>query len=172
MKLDSSWRFLLLASVIFLFDQVTKWIVLRYLGYSEERVIVEGFFKFVHWHNTGAAWSLFSGRNGWLAVISLIALVLLIVYRRRFDAHTRLGGISMGLLLGGIAGNVTDRLLPSRQHVIDFIYFYMERRGGTEIGFPAFNVADSAICVGVGLMFLISWRKDMKGRTAPNESAA
>ena len=63
----------------------------------------------------------------------------------------------MGLLLGGIAGNLLDRVLPQRQHVIDFLYFHIHPRGGGELGFPAFNVADSAICIGVGLLIVLSW---------------
>jgi lipoprotein signal peptidase len=50
--------------------------------------------------------------------------------------------------------------------VVDFIYFYVEQRGGNEIGFPAFNVADSAICTGVGLVFLITWLGDRKAKPA------
>jgi signal peptidase II len=57
-----------------------------------------------------------------------------------------------------------DRLWAG--HVIDFIYFYVQQRGGREIGFPAFNVADSAICTGVGLVFLITWQSDRKARPA------
>ena len=60
--------------------------------------------------------------------------------------------------IGGIAGNLVDRF--THRHVVDFIYFYIARRGGGEIGFPAFNVADSAICTGVALLFLLSWQKD------------
>ena len=63
-----------------------------------------------------------------------------------------MGQIAFGLIFGGIAGNLLDRLLPSRQQVIDFIYFYVNQRDGGEIGFPAFNVADSGICIGVGLV--------------------
>jgi len=50
--------------------------------------------------------------------------------------------------------------MPSRQHVVDFIYFYVIRRDGQTAGFPAFNIADSAICIGVGLLFLLSWQND------------
>jgi signal peptidase II len=53
-------------------------------------------------------------------------------------------------------GNLIDRIL--RNHVIDFLYFYVQRRGGAELGFPAFNVADSAICTGVGLVLLLTWK--------------
>ena len=152
---------LMVAGAVFLFDQLTKWLVLRVLGYAEEFVVVDGFFKFVHWGNKGAAWSLFNqwnGSNEMLAVISLLALLFLIFNAKQFDLSTALGRISMGLMIGGILGNVTDRLHPDRRHVIDFIYFYAYRESGREIGFPAFNIADSAICVGVGLMMLSVYR--------------
>jgi signal peptidase II len=153
----------LVAFSILLLDQLTKSAVLRYLGYAQEKVVIEGFFKFVHWGNTGAAWSLFSGNNEMLAIISLVALLALFLFRRHFEAHRRLGQIALGLMFGGIMGNLVDRLHTGRRHVIDFIYFYVEKRGGGEAGFPAFNVADSAICVGVGLLFLLSWQRESHG---------
>jgi len=160
MKRNSDWRIFNLALSIIVFDQVTKLAVLKYLGFAEEKVIVDGFFKLVHWGNTGAAWSLFSGNNGVLAVVAIVALVVLFFTRRHFNIHTLGGQISLGLIFGGIVGNLIDRLMPSRRHVIDFLYFYVERRDGQIAGFPAFNVADSAICVGVGLLFVLSWQND------------
>lgn len=149
-----------IAILILALDQLTKLMVLKFLGYAQERIIVDGFFKFVHWGNTGAAWSLFYGNNHLLAIISLVALLVLLLTRKHFDAHLVLGQVALGLMFGGIVGNLVDRLLPSRHHVIDFIYFHLNRRSGGEIGFPAFNVADSAICTGVALLFLLSWRRD------------
>ena len=73
--------------------------------------------------------------------------------------HTLASQIAFGLIFGGIAGNLTDRF-ARRPCDVDFIYFYMQQRGGNEIGFPAFNVADSAICTGVGLIFLITWKNE------------
>ena len=70
-------RIAAVALVIFGFDQLTKFFVLRLLGKGEERVIVDGFFKFVHWGNTGAAWSMFRGNNELLAIIALVALLVL-----------------------------------------------------------------------------------------------
>lgn len=151
-------RIAALAFAIVAFDQVTKLVVLKFLGVEEQKVVLDGFFKFVHWHNTGAAWSMFSGNNGILAVIAIVALIALVLARHHFDIQRSGGQVSLGLIFGGITGNLIDRLLPSRQHVIDFLYFYVQRRDGTEAGFPAFNVADSAICVGVGLLFILSWR--------------
>src|SRR5207245_1639012 len=95
-----------------------------------------------------------------LAIVALLALLVLFLSRHHFDSHTLLGQIAFGLIFGGIAGNLTDRLLPSRREVIDFIYFYGRQRNGAEIGFPAFNVADSAICIGVALVFWITWKAE------------
>ncbi len=151
-------RTVAVALVVVTLDQLTKLLVLNLLGYTQERVVIEGFFKFVHWGNTGAAWSLFRNHNSLLALISLVALVVLYTTRHHFHAGTPWGRIALGLLFGGIMGNLIDRL--ARHQVIDFIYFYINQRGGDEVGFPAFNVADSAICVGVGLLFLLSWQKE------------
>ena len=143
--------------LVIAFDQITKQIVLHVLGYAQEKVVIEGFFRFVHWGNTGAAWSLFRGNNNILAMVALVALIVLYLSRHHFDSRTLLGQVAFGLIFGGIVGNLIDRLWAG--HVIDFLYFYIQR-GGNEIGFPAFNVADSAICTGVGLVFLITWKTD------------
>ena len=168
MTLTANRRMALIAALIFFSDQLTKMAVLKFLHSSQERVIVPGFFKFVHWVNTGAAWSLFHDRNGILAVVSFLALIGLFIYRHHFDTKTVMGQVSLGLIFGGILGNLLDRIHPARNHVIDFLRFYIERRNGEEIGFPAFNIADSAICVGVGLLFILSW----KSESAPEAKAA
>jgi len=155
-------RIALIALLVVALDQFTKQLVLRMLGYAQERVVIEGFFKFVHWGNTGAAWSLFRGNNELLAGVAIVALLVLFLSRHHFDSQTLLSQFAFGLIFGGIVGNLIDRLWAG--HVIDFIYFYVQQRSGTEIGFPAFNVADSAICTGVGLVFLITWRSDRKAR--------
>src|SRR5207248_1492286 len=135
MKNSSNWRIVGLASFVFALDQLTKLLVLKYIG-SQEKDLIRGFFRFVHWHNTGAAWSLFRGNNAILAGVALTALVILVLTRHHFDIHTLGGQISLGLIFGGILGNLTDRLF--RGHVIDFLYFYLVRRDGEEAGFPAF----------------------------------
>jgi signal peptidase II len=162
----------LVAVAVLVLDQLTKLAVLKYLGYWQERVVIDGFFKFVHWGNKGAAWSLFNqfaGSNQLLAVFALAALLVLYLTRHHFDSHTVIGQLSLGLIFGGIAGNLVDRF--THGHVVDFIYFYIARRGGGEIGFPAFNVADSAICTGVGLLFLLSWQKDQPSAISVKEPA-
>ena len=106
--------------------------VLRHLEYGDDRDVIPGFFKFVHWHNTGAAWSLFRGNNALLAGVALAALVVLFLTRHHFEIHSLGGQISLGLIFGGILGNLMDRLV--RDHVIDFLYFYLVRRDGQEAG--------------------------------------
>lgn len=157
-------RIAVFALLVYVLDQVTKWLVLRTLPEGSERVIIDGFFRFVHWGNTGAAWSLLKGNNDLLAIIALVALLVLFLSRHHFESQTLPGQIAFGMIFGGIVGNLTDRLLPSRQHVIDFLYFYLNRPDGGEIGFPAFNVADSAICVGVALVFYVTWSADRSAK--------
>jgi signal peptidase II len=161
----SNRRIAVLALVIFGLDQLTKWIVMRSLEPGDERVVIPGFFKFVHWGNTGAAWSLFSGNNGALVLVALLAGVALFLSRHHFDSHRLIGQIAFGLIFGGIAGNLFDRLV--RHEVVDFLRFYiLQRPWDAEIGFPAFNVADSAICTGVGLIFLITWKNEQTPQNA------
>jgi signal peptidase II len=151
-------------------DQLTKALVLRFLGYVPgEKVLIEGFFRIVNWGNTGAAWSLFRGNNNILALVALAALVVLFFSRHHFDSRTILGQVAFGLIFGGIIGNLLDRIF--RKQVIDFLYFYVVQRGGTELGFPAFNLADSAICTGVGLIFLLTWKSERQTRTAESVAA-
>src|SRR5438552_14012790 len=121
-------RIATIALLVIALDQLTKQIVLRMLGYAQEKVVVEGFFKFVHWGNTGAAWSLFRGNNHLLAIVALVALVVLFFSRHHFDSRTVLGQFAFGLIFGGIIGNLTDRIV--RGHVIDFLYFFLPQRGG------------------------------------------
>lgn len=160
MQWASHHRIILVAGLVYLADQLTKLLVVRTLPFGEQYVVVEGFFRFVHWGNTGAAWSMFYGNNALLALISVLSLVVLWISRQHFDAGRLLGQVGLGLVFGGILGNLTDRLVW--KHVVDFLRFDIYRRGYGEIGFPAFNVADTAICTGVGLLLLAAWQNEAK----------
>ena len=149
----------LMVAVIYGLDQLTKFLVVKSLGHGEEKVIVNGFFRFVHWPNTGASWSLFRDNNTTLAIVAGVAFVVLIFARKHFSTQTLTGQLAFGMILGGIAGNLTDRIIPSRQHVIDFLRFYVDTANG-EVGFPAFNIADSGICVGVATLFWVTWQTE------------
>jgi len=151
----STRRIAVLAVCIFALDQFTKWLVLRLTEEGDEIVIIPGFFNLAHRANTGAAWSLFTGNN------AILAGVALFLARDHFHARRLTGQLALGLIFGGILGNLTDRLLPHRHAVVDFLHFYLQRRGSyVPLDFPAFNVADSAICTGVALIFLINWKNE------------
>ena len=147
---------ILLALVVLGLDQLTKaWISaqLPFPTYGEPNAIrlLRGFLYFVHVGNTGAAWSLFAGQSIFLALLAAGTLVAIFVWRKALGLQDRMSQICFGLLCGGIAGNLLDRLLHG--HVIDFIDVHF----GSYI-YPTFNVADSAICIGVVLYLWQSLR--------------
>ena len=158
------WRekvILLVCVAIFAADQVTKALVVQHLenpnDANERIVIIRGFLDFIHRTNDGAAFSILQGENKLLAVISFFAMGGLIWFRDQFDNGTRVSKWAMGLLLGGIMGNLTDRVM--RDSVVDFVRVYIERRGGGVSEWPAFNIADASICMGVACLFYIAWRE-------------
>ena len=149
-------KFILFVSLpLYALDQWSKQLVLRSISPYEARIVVPGFFSLVHVPNTGAAFGSFQGNNTFFIVISIVALVVvtvLLVRRRRPDAWRDL---SLALLLAGILGNLTDRLLYG--HVIDFLLFNLHIRYADP--WPAFNVADSCISIAVVLFVVHSFRK-------------
>ncbi|HTI71886.1 MAG TPA: signal peptidase II, partial [Candidatus Limnocylindria bacterium] len=158
------------ACFVLALDQLTKWIVRQKLGLqTEEYVVLDGFFRFVHWGNTGAAWSQLRDNNKLLAVFSSSAIFALWYFRRHFEYQRRAGQLALGLLFGGILGNLSDRLV--HHHVVDFLRFYWITRTGQEVGFPAFNIADSAICTAVGILILLSWSASPTQPSAASKAA-
>ena len=150
-------RLLGIAAVVVAADQATKaWIAatLPYGSYGEQNgaiPIVRGFLYIVHVGNTGAAWSMFSGKSVFLAALAAATLVAIYLGRKALELATPRTQLCFGLMCGGIAGNLIDRL--ARGHVVDFLDFHF----GSYV-YPTFNVADSAICVGVFLYVLGSLR--------------
>ncbi len=144
--------------VVFTLDQLSKiWIsaILRFPTYWPEEgaiTIVNGFFHLVHVGNTGAAWSLLSGRSTFLALLAAVTLLGIFYGRRHLGLRARQAQFAFGLLCGGIVGNFTDRLLHG--HVIDFLDFHF----GSYI-YPTFNIADAGICIGVILYLWHSCRE-------------
>lgn len=164
MQPETYQRIAMVAAAVYIIDRLTKLLVMHLLGYADQYVVLDGFFKFVHWGNTGAAWSMFYGNNGLLAFISVLALIVLLFTARDFDMRPLLARLAFGLIIGGILGNLTDRIRYG--HVVDFIRFYLYQRGGDEIGFPAFNVADAAICIGVFFLLIVGRRHAAKSAPA------
>jgi signal peptidase II len=136
-----------LALPLYALDQATKWWIVRHFELYEHRPVIANFFDLVYYENTGAAFSAFSGKNTFFIGLSIVALVALIHFFRRGAFKDRPSRWAAGLLCAGILGNLTDRL--AHGHVIDFLLFNLHVRFADP--WPAFNVADSCICVATGL---------------------
>jgi signal peptidase II len=144
-------RLLLLITIpLFALDQLTKWATVAFIPLHHEIAIIPGFFNLVHVTNTGSAFGLMRGWFNFHVLFgSLMAVVIIVLlFRKSTDHLTRLAS---ALILSGIFGNITDRILHG--HVIDFLDFYLGRHH-----WPAFNVADSAIVIAVGLFLWASFR--------------
>lgn len=142
-------RWLLLAAVLIVFDQISKWYFELNFQFAE-RLNVLPFFDFILVYNTGAAFSFLADHGGWqrwfFTALSVIASGVIIYLLRRNRSKT-LFSFALSLILAGALGNLIDRLILG--HVIDFLLFYW----GNSY-FPAFNLADCFITVGAGLLIL------------------
>jgi signal peptidase II len=147
----------LIAVAIVIADQLTKLLVLRNVDSECPVVVIDGFFRLVNWTNTGAAWGTFRDSNTLLAVVSVLTVVALYLFRHSFQIHLAGSQIALGLIAGGITGNVIDRFRLG--HVVDFLDFYIDGHH-----WPAFNVADSAICCGVALYIIVSFCAERRVR--------
>jgi signal peptidase II len=141
---------------LYALDQLTKYYVLRFIKPDEPRVVIAGLFDLVNITNTGAAFGSFKNNNTFFIVISGLALlfvVTLLVRRRSWDVWR---DVSLALLAAGVLGNLTDRLLYG--HVIDFLLFDLHFPYAHP--WPAFNVADSCICIAVVCFIIHSFRQN------------
>jgi len=138
-----------LAIIIILLDQLSKIAISKLFVYGES-LHITSFFNLVLVYNKGAAFSFLANESGWqrhlFTVIGIFA-ALYIIYLIIRHSGQRLFSLALALILGGAIGNVIDRILYG--HVIDFLDFHYARGH-----FPAFNLADSAICLGAGLFIL------------------
>ena len=149
-------KFILFLSLpLYAVDQLTKHLVLRFISPYEARIIVPDFFSLVNVTNTGAAFGSFKGNNVFFILISIIALVVVTILLQRPRQRDAWRDLSLALLLAGILGNLTDRLLYG--HVIDFLLFNLHVRYADP--WPAFNVADSCISIAVVLFIIHSFRR-------------
>ena len=138
---------LLVALCVVLLDQASKEWVRGAFSLHESVPVIPGFFHLTYIRNTGAAWGLFSGQNIALSALALVMLAVLVAFRRKILPPGRVHRVALGLLCGGIVGNLFDRL--RLDYVVDFLDFFVRSSH-----FPAFNVADSAICIGVAIYVL------------------
>ena len=151
-KFQGRLRYLFLVLAILILDRWTKaWIQSRF-DLSESATVIDGFFNITYVRNTGVAFGIFSSISSpaktlLLSVFTAFAAVIVIAYSVRNPAGHRLLQVALALILGGALGNLYDRLAYG--YVVDFLEFYIRT-----YHWPAFNVADSAITIGVALLAL------------------
>ena len=143
-----------IAAIVILLDQITKALILRTLQFGDSHT-VNAYFNIVYWRNLGAAFSFLHDANGWqrwmFVGLGAVAAAF-IVWMLRSHGGQRLFSWALALILGGALGNVIDRLVHG--YVIDFIQLHYG-----SAAFPSFNIADSAITLGAGLLILDELRR-------------
>lgn len=128
-------------------DQVSKWIIVKEMELGESIPIIDNVLYITSHRNRGAAWGILENRMWFFYVITVVFVIFILFYMKKYAKTDKLLGVSLGLILGGAIGNFIDRVV--RKEVVDFIHTYI-----FSYNFPVFNVADSALCVGVALIII------------------
>jgi len=157
-------RFIAIVLPLYILDQITKWLVVWNVDLHDSHTVISGFLNLVHVTNTGAAFGMFQNNNWFFIILSSVVLIGIGIMAIKGLLNDNYMQVGMALLVSGILGNLTDRLVHG--HVIDFVDVYV----GT-YHWPSFNVADSAICIAAGLFIWSSFR-EMKQDSAKKKSGA
>ncbi len=152
-------------AIILVLDQLTKIYIDRSFRLYESITVIENFFSITYVRNKGAAFGIFaesSFRIPFFLTVGVVAAAAILWYISRLDAEKKLAPFALALIFSGALGNLIDRVRLGE--VIDFLdaHWYQHH-------WPAFNVADSAITVGVGLLLIEMWREERRARTAAPE---
>lgn len=149
-------RFIWLIMVLWVLDLYIKWLISQHFNYAE-RLNILPFFDLILVHNKGAAFSFLASQPGWqrwfFSIIALGISIWLIMWLRRTPQHQTLLGLSLSLVLAGALGNLVDRLVNG--FVVDYLLVYYP-----PYYFPAFNLADSVIFIGVVGLFIDFWQTE------------
>lgn len=162
LKIKARMPYLVLVAGIIVLDRWTKWLIHNRFDLNESTSLIDGLFDITYVQNTGVAFGIFSSiaspvKATLLSVFTAVAALIVIVYSVRRSALDRLLQLALALILGGALGNLYDRITLG--YVIDFLDFYV----GTH-HWPTFNVADSAISVGVMMLAWEIFRHEAPGR--------
>jgi len=141
---------LALGAALVAIDQATKLAALRSSFAQKPWEVVPGYFDLVLVYNTGAAWGVMRGNNWLLFGVSIAVFAFLLIAHKQVTEGWTERYYALAMILGGIVGNSIDRV--SRGKVVDFLDFHLGPHH-----WPSFNVADSALCVGVGIILLSSF---------------
>ncbi|MGO1232126.1 MAG: signal peptidase II [Marinobacter sp.] len=161
-KTGSKLKWLWLAALVLVLDLSTKAMATAMLTYADPVPVLPS-FNLTLLHNTGAAFSFLANADGWqrwfFVALALVVSIMLITWLRKLKTHETWTAIAIVLKLGGALGNVYDRVVHG--YVVDFLHFYWQ-----DWHFPAFNLADTGITIGAGMMILDLFRKPANGGDA------
>jgi|SRR5690625_3025113 len=146
-----------LAVIVIAIDQLTKWVVIKQMELYEQIPVIADFFYITSHRNKGAAWGILQDQMLFFYIITVIVTVGVVYYMEKYTKGNILLSISLSLILGGAIGNFIDRLF--RKEVVDFLDFII-----FGYDFPIFNVADSALVIGVILVFIATIVEEKKGK--------
>lgn len=147
-------RWLWISLIVLVLDQLTKYAISASFQYGESKTIFS-WFNLVLAHNSGAAFSFLAGASGWqreFFIVVTVTISCVLLWMLKSNSTNRVLSVALALVLGGAFGNLYDRVLHG--YVIDFVQWHV-----AGYYWPAFNIADSAICLGAGLMIFDSFRK-------------
>lgn len=151
------YRYYLIALFVIIFDQWTKWLVVKNMELYEQITLIDNFLYFTSFRNKGAAWGILQNQMIFFYIITIIVIAGIIYYLHKHVKDNLLQGIAIAFILGGAIGNFIDRLF--RKEVVDFIDVMI-----FTYDFPIFNVADSFLVIGVGLIFIATILEERKSR--------
>jgi len=154
---EDMFRYYIIALIVIIFDQITKWLIVEKMNVYDSIVIINNFFNITSHRNKGAAWGILQDQMVFFYIITLVVVIGIIYYMQKHGKQSSLLAIGLSLLLGGAIGNFIDRLY--RKEVVDFLDFQI-----FNYNYPIFNIADSALVIGVGLLIIYTILDERKSK--------
>ncbi|WP_141431261.1 signal peptidase II [Bacillus sp. 03113] len=147
----------IIALFVITLDQLTKWLIVKNMEIGESITIIDHFLYIVSHRNQGAAWGILQGKMWFFYLITVVVIIGIIYYIQKAAKGKRLLGVALGMMLGGAIGNFIDRVV--RKEVVDFINTYI-----FGYDFPVFNIADSSLVIGVGLLMIQMLKEEREAK--------
>ncbi|RDU38503.1 signal peptidase II [Neobacillus piezotolerans] len=147
----------LIAGFIIALDQFTKWLIVKNMNIGDSIPVINDFLYITSHRNRGAAWGILQGQMWFFYVITIVVIIGIVYYIRKAAGENMLLGVSLGFMLGGAIGNFIDRVY--RQEVVDFIHTFI-----FSYNFPVFNIADSALVIGVILLMFQMLKEERESK--------
>lgn len=150
-------RYYIIALCVIIIDQMTKWLIVKNMELHESIPIIDNFFAITSHRNKGAAWGILQGQMTFFYIVTIIVVIGIVYMLHKHGKENKLFAFSLSIILGGAIGNFIDRIF--RKEVVDFLDFMI-----FSYDFPIFNVADSALTVGVILIIIATIFEDGKAK--------